>query len=135
MAAPIPPLLKYSIVFNLLNFLPILIKLVSKFIVYKVLYSKAQYLLSLRSPLTQNERATSTLVTHICLAPCQRGIANSVNQIRRHRTRRLIRVCTVCLSSNIFTHVYKCKMDLLRRNIRSRVMDVNIKSKNSIPIL
>ena len=52
MAAPIPPMLKYSIVYNLLNFPPILIKFVSKFIVCKVLYFKAQYLLRLRSPLS-----------------------------------------------------------------------------------
>ena len=51
MAAPIPPMLKYSVVYNLLNFPPILIKYVSKFIVCKVLYFKAQYLLRLRSSL------------------------------------------------------------------------------------
>ena len=51
MAAPIPPMLKYSVVYNSLNFLPILIKFVSKFIVCKVLYSRAQYLLRLGSPL------------------------------------------------------------------------------------
>ena len=45
MAAPIPPMLKYSIVYNLLNFPPILIKFMSKFIVCKVPYFKAQYLL------------------------------------------------------------------------------------------
>ena len=33
MAAPIPPVLKYLIVYNLLNFPPILIKFVSIFIV------------------------------------------------------------------------------------------------------
>ena len=44
MAAPIPPMLKYSTVYNLLNFPPILIKFESKFIVCKVLYFKAQYL-------------------------------------------------------------------------------------------
>ena len=33
MAAPIPPMLKYSIVYNLINFPLILIKFVSKFIV------------------------------------------------------------------------------------------------------
>ena len=33
MAAPIPPVLKYSIVYNLLNFPPILDKFVSEFIV------------------------------------------------------------------------------------------------------
>ena len=52
MVAPIPPMLKYSIVYSLLNFQPILIKFVSKFIVCKVLYFKAQYLLWLRSPLS-----------------------------------------------------------------------------------
>ena len=46
-----PPVLKYLIVYNLLNFPPILIKFVSKFYVCKVLYFKAQYLLRLRSPL------------------------------------------------------------------------------------
>ena len=54
MAAPIPPMLKYSIVYNLLNFPPILIKFVSKSIVCKVLYFKAQYLLRLCSPLNPN---------------------------------------------------------------------------------
>ena len=33
MVAPIAPMLKYSIVYNLLNFPPILIKFVSKFFV------------------------------------------------------------------------------------------------------
>ena len=51
MVAPIPPMLKYSIIYNLLNFPPILIKFVSEFIVCKVLYFKAQNLLGLRSPL------------------------------------------------------------------------------------
>ena len=40
MAAPNPSKLKYSIVYKYLNFLPILIKFVSKFIVCKVLYFK-----------------------------------------------------------------------------------------------
>ena len=52
MAVSIPPMLKYSIDYNLLNFPLILIKFVSKLIVCKVLYFKAQYLLRLRSPLT-----------------------------------------------------------------------------------
>ena len=52
MVAPIPPMLKYSIVYNLLNFPQILIKFVSKFIVCNILYFKAQYLLRLRSPLS-----------------------------------------------------------------------------------
>ena len=51
MVSPIPPMLKYSVVYNLLNFPPILIKFVSKFIVCEVLYFKAQYFLRLRSPL------------------------------------------------------------------------------------
>ena len=58
MAAPIPPMLKYSIVYNLLNFPPILIKFMSKFIVCKVPYFKAQYLLRLRSPVTISVRQT-----------------------------------------------------------------------------
>ena len=52
MAVPIPPMLKYSIVHNFLNSPPILIKFVSKFIVGKVLYFKAQYALRLHSPLS-----------------------------------------------------------------------------------
>ena len=52
MVAPILLMLKYSIAYNLLNFPPILIKFVLKFIVCKVLYFKAQYLLRLHSPLT-----------------------------------------------------------------------------------
>ena len=44
MAAPISPMLKYLIVYNLLIFPPILIKFVSKFIVCKVFYFKAQSL-------------------------------------------------------------------------------------------
>ena len=51
MVTPIPPIFKYSIVYNSLNFPPILIKFVSKFIVCKVLYYKAQYILRLCSPL------------------------------------------------------------------------------------
>ena len=51
MAAPIPPMLTYSLVYKLLNFPPILIKFVSKYIVCKVLYFKAQYRLRLHSPL------------------------------------------------------------------------------------
>ena len=35
MAAPIQPMLKHSIVYNLINFPPIMIKSVSKFIVCK----------------------------------------------------------------------------------------------------
>ena len=57
MAAPISPMLKYSIVYNLLNFPPILIKIMSKFIVYKVLYFKAQNLLRLCSPLNIHSKA------------------------------------------------------------------------------
>ena len=56
MAAPIPLMLKYSIVYNLLDFPPILIKFVSKLIVCKVLYFKAQSLLRLRSPLRGLDR-------------------------------------------------------------------------------
>ena len=52
MAAPIPPMLKCSIVYNLLNFPPILIKFVSEFIICKVFYFKAQYILRLCSPLS-----------------------------------------------------------------------------------
>ena len=52
MAAPIPPMLKHSIAYNLLNFPPILIRFVSNFIVCKVLYFKAQYHLKLHSPLS-----------------------------------------------------------------------------------
>ena len=52
MAAPIPPMLKYSVVHNFLNYAPILIKFVSKFNVCKTLYFKAQYALRLGSPLT-----------------------------------------------------------------------------------
>ena len=62
MAASIPPMLKYSIVHNLLNFPPILIKFVSKIIVCKVLYLKAQYLLRLRSPLGFPTQATMHLI-------------------------------------------------------------------------
>ena len=62
MAAPIPPMLKYSVVYNLLNFPPILIKFVSKFIVCKVLSFKAQYLLSLHSPLRTRD-------TQVCEKP------------------------------------------------------------------
>ena len=51
MAAPIPQIVKYSIVYNLLNFQPIFIKFMPKFIVCKVLYFKAQNLLRLHSPL------------------------------------------------------------------------------------
>ena len=43
-------MLKYSIVDNFLNSLPILIKFVLKFMVCKVLHFEAQYALRLRSP-------------------------------------------------------------------------------------
>ena len=56
MAVPIPPMLKYSIVHNFLNSLPIYIKFVSKFIVCKVLYFIAQYALRLRSPLRSKSK-------------------------------------------------------------------------------
>ena len=62
MAAPIPPLLKYSIVYNLLNFPPMLIKFMPTFIVWKVLYFKVQYRLRLRSPL---KKRTPTLTEHM----------------------------------------------------------------------
>ena len=52
-------MLKYSIVYKLLHFPTILIKFVSKFIVCKVLYFKALYLLRLRSPLTIKRSQTS----------------------------------------------------------------------------
>ena len=61
MVAPIPPMLKYSIVYNLLNFPLILIKIVSEFIVCKVLYLKAQYLLRLRSPLKTSSSSQEDL--------------------------------------------------------------------------
>ena len=68
MAAPIPPMLKYSIVYNLLNFPPILIKFVSKFFVWEVLYFKAQYLLRLCSPLMKAVMKNFKFVTLIfCL--------------------------------------------------------------------
>ena len=54
MAAPIPPMLKYSIGHNFLNSPPILIKFVSKFMDCKVLYFEAQCALRLRSPLTSS---------------------------------------------------------------------------------
>ena len=44
-------MLKISIVYNLFNFPPILIKFVSKFMVCNVLYLKAQFGLRLHSPL------------------------------------------------------------------------------------
>ena len=51
MAAPIPPMLKYSIVHNFLNSPPIFIKFVSKFMFCKALYFETQYASRLRSPL------------------------------------------------------------------------------------
>ena len=53
MAATIPPMLKYSIAYNLFKFPLILIKCVSKFIVCIVLYFKEQYLLRFCSPLSE----------------------------------------------------------------------------------
>ena len=52
MAALIPPMLKYSIVNNFYNSPPTLIKFVSKFIVCKDFFFQAQYVLRLRSPLS-----------------------------------------------------------------------------------
>ena len=43
MAAPIPPMLKYSVVHNFLNSPPILIKFISKFMVCKVIYFKVAF--------------------------------------------------------------------------------------------
>ena len=51
MAAPILTMLKYSIVYNLLNFSTDFDQIYVEFIVCKVLYFKAQYLLRLHSPL------------------------------------------------------------------------------------
>ena len=67
MGSPIPPVFKYSIVYNLLNFPPILIKFESKFIVCKVLYFKAQYFLRLRYPLNCQ---TEFNQTHDSYASC-----------------------------------------------------------------
>ena len=76
MGAPIPPMLKYSVAYNLLNFPLILIKFVSKFIVCKALYFKAQYLLRLHSPLkvliVLGFIDTSTLVGHFVSSPTER---------------------------------------------------------------
>ena len=65
MAALIPPILKYSIVYNLLNFPPILIKFVSEFIVCQVLYFKAQYLVGLRSPLRRLDTPDLEVLHHV----------------------------------------------------------------------
>ena len=69
MVAPISPILKYSIVCTLLTFQPIFITFVSKFIVCKVLYFKAQYLLRLRYPLRINESYIHGQRTKRHLAP------------------------------------------------------------------
>ena len=61
MAAPIPPMLKYSIVHNVLNSPPILIKFVLKFIVCKVLHFEAQFALRLHSPLIKTSFNTFVL--------------------------------------------------------------------------
>ena len=62
MAASIPPILKYSVFYNLLNFRPIFIKFVSKSIFCIVLYFNAQYFLMLRSPLISSaEGGTTTM--------------------------------------------------------------------------
>ena len=62
MAVPIPPMLKYSIVYNFINFRPIFITSVSKFIVCKVLYFKAQHLLRLRSPFKINDHTKKSSI-------------------------------------------------------------------------
>ena len=51
MVAPIPPMLKYSFVYNFFHSPTILIKFVSKFMVSEVVHFEAQYTLRLRSPL------------------------------------------------------------------------------------
>ena len=61
MAAPISPMLKYSIVYYFLNSPPILIKCLSKFMVCKVLYFEAQNALRLHSPLTDFDLIISHL--------------------------------------------------------------------------
>ena len=65
MAAPIPPMLKYSIAHNFLNSPPILIKFVSKFMVCKVLHFKVQYVLRLRSPLMFGDLRVAILIIQI----------------------------------------------------------------------
>ena len=56
MAVPIPPMLKYSVVYNSLNSWPILIKFASKCMVYEALYFAVQYALRLHSPLSMAVR-------------------------------------------------------------------------------
>ena len=65
MAAPIPPMLKYSIVHNFLNSIPLFIKLVSKFTVCKALYFAVKYALRLRSPLKLTLKINGTKAMHI----------------------------------------------------------------------
>ena len=57
MAAPIPPVLKYSSVHNFINSPPILTKVVPKFIDLKGFYFKAQHFLKLRYPLINAEHS------------------------------------------------------------------------------
>ena len=79
MAAPIPPMLKYSVVNNFIN-PPILITFVSKLIVCKVLYFKAQYYLRLRAPglqVTFKERNWSLQTTQFKTTKGERGVGKT----------------------------------------------------------
>ena len=73
MAAPIPPMLKYSVVLNFLNSPPILIKFVSKFMVCNVFHFEAQCAFRLRSPLNYCIISNSTVCSaciKIYALPC-----------------------------------------------------------------
>ena len=93
MAAPIPSVLKYSIVYNLLNVPPILLKFVSEFIVCKNLYFKAQYLLGLHSPLMCSPYfgSVSRYTFSRCLPRCAYEFVKNFLQ-----TIYTIVFCTIC---------------------------------------
>ena len=81
MVAPIPPVLKYSNVYNLLNFPLILIKFVSKFIAHKVLYFKAQHLLRLRSPLMTVQSYLSVAIWVISIYSIWLGLSTPILRV------------------------------------------------------
>ena len=65
MAALIAPMLKYSVVNNVLNSWPILIQFVSKFMVFEALYFTIQYALRLRPPLRRRLHNTYSIIVFI----------------------------------------------------------------------
>ena len=102
MAAPIPPMLKYSVVHKFLNSPPILIKFESKSIVCKVLYFKAQYALMLCSPLRIKIKKVKLKENECIKIDVEFGMCFPITSLRFHETKLdqlpevITKVCFVC---------------------------------------